>query len=63
MKSRTPWLNVPFGAIALGPVGNVQGGYRFLNLTTWKPIDRKAWTALPMPEYAVEMVNARADTG
>ncbi len=33
------------GAIALGPVGNVQGGYRFLNLTTWKPIDRKAWTA------------------
>ncbi len=26
------------GALALGPMDNIQGGYRFLNLATWKPI-------------------------
>ena len=36
------------GAITLGPTGNLQGGYKFLNLRTGKKITRRNWTHLPM---------------
>ena len=32
------------GAITLGPTGNLQGGYKFLNLRTGKKITRRDWT-------------------
>jgi hypothetical protein len=53
------------GAIALGPAGNLQGGYNFLNLSTWKLVRRRSWKDLPMPTEVINMMNAKArgDTG
>ncbi len=48
------------GAIALRPTGNVQGGYYFLSLTTGKRLSRFAWTALPMPDDAINRVHVLA---
>ena len=45
------------GAIALGPTGNLQGGYKFLNLRTGKRITRRNWTHLPIPIEVIERVN------
>ena len=45
------------GAITLGPTGNLQGGYKFLNLRTGKKITRRNWTHLPMPIEVIERVN------
>eukprot|EP00957_Ditylum_brightwellii_P047570 3613216-Ditylum_brightwellii.AAC.2 len=42
------------GAICLGPIGNLQGGYRFLNLTTGRCIKRKQHTFLPMPADIIQ---------
>ena len=42
------------GAITLGPKGNLQGGYKFLNLQTGKKIKRRNWTHLPMPIEVIE---------
>ena len=51
------------GALALGPVGNVQGGYRFLNLATWKPITRRNWTVLPvLPQHVIDLVNIKSES-
>lgn len=54
MKSRT------VGCLSLGPTGNVQGGYKFLSLTSWKVITRKSWTPMPMPAEVIGVVNAHA---
>ena len=43
LKERT------LAAISLGPVGNLQGSYKFLSLTTGKVVKRRDWTHLPMP--------------
>ena len=45
------------GAITLGPTGNLQGGYKFLNLRTGKKITRRNWTHLPIPLEVIERVN------
>jgi hypothetical protein len=45
------------GAICLGPTGNMQGSYKFLNLRTGKRITRRRWTLLPMPQEVIERVN------
>lgn len=45
------------GAICLGPTGNIQGSYRFLNLQTGKTINRRSWTHLPMPQEVIDRVN------
>ena len=45
------------GAITLGPTGNLQGGYKFLNLWTGKKITRRNWTHLPMTIEVIERVN------
>jgi hypothetical protein len=50
------------GALALGPMGNIQGGYRFLNLATWKPITRRKWTALPVPQHVIDHVNLKSES-
>jgi hypothetical protein len=54
MQSRTT------GAIALGPYGNEQGGYKFLSLTTGRVIVRRSWTSLPVPAEVVNSVAALA---
>eukprot|EP00957_Ditylum_brightwellii_P011842 892593-Ditylum_brightwellii.AAC.1 len=38
------------GAISLGPVGNVQGSYKFMNLRTGKLIHRNHFDELPVTE-------------
>ena len=45
------------GAITLGPTGNLQWGYKFLNLWTGKKITRQNWTHLPMPSKVIERIN------
>jgi hypothetical protein len=37
------------GIIAPGPLGNMQGRYYFMSLTSSKRIIRNKWTVLPMP--------------
>ena len=48
------------GAICLGPTGNEQGTYTFLNLATGCRIYRTKWTELPTPQYAIDCVHALA---
>ena len=38
------------GAICLGSSGNLQGGYKFMNLQTGKKLTHLRWTALPIPQ-------------
>ena len=45
------------GAICLGPTGNMQGSYKFLNLRTGRRITRRKWTHLPMPQDVIDRVN------
>lgn len=54
MKERT------IDAIALGPAGNAQGSYLFLNIRTWNVVRRRSWTALPMPSTVIDILNNRA---
>jgi hypothetical protein len=51
------------GAICLGPTGNIQGSFYFLNLRSGKRITRRRWTLLPMPQEVIDRVNqlGRAD--
>ena len=45
------------GAICLGPKGNLQGSYKFLNLRTSKMISHHDFTPLPMPQEVIDHVN------
>ena len=45
------------GAICLGPSGNLQGGYKIMNLRTGKKLTHRRWTALPMPQEVIDCVN------
>ena len=45
------------GAITLGPTGNLQGGYKFLNFWRGKKITRRNWIHLPMPIEVIKRVN------
>ena len=45
------------GAIIVGPTGNLQGGYKILNLQTGKKITRRKWNHLPMPTEVIERMN------
>ena len=44
-------------AICLGPKGNLQGSYKFLNLQTSKMIMHHGFTPLPMPQEVIDHVN------
>ena len=48
---------ITIGEINLGPTGNLQGGYKFLNLRMGKKITRRNWTHLPMPIEVIKRVN------
>lgn len=54
MKART------FPAICMGPVGNLQGSYYFMNLNTWQVVKRRQWVKLPLPNEIINKINARA---
>jgi len=56
MKPRTN------GALALGPVGNAQGSYKFLMLSTWKVVQRRTWTSLPISQEVIKYINNKIDT-
>jgi hypothetical protein len=43
--------------ICLGPTGNIQGSYKFLNLRTARIITCRCWTPLPMPQKVIDPVN------
>ena len=45
------------GAIALGPSGNLQGGFKFMALNTGKKITRYSWDVIPMPDTVIARVN------
>lgn len=45
------------GAIALGPSGNIQGGYKFMALDSGKKIVRRSWDVIPMPDVVIKRVN------
>ena len=48
------------GAIATRPTGNSQGGYYFIRLDTGRRINRRSWTALPMPDAVRDQVHRLA---
>ena len=51
------------GAISTKPTGNAQGGHWFYSLTTGRMLDRKHWTALPMPTEVITRMNVLAKNG
>jgi len=52
------------GAIALMPLGNAEGSYRFLHLKTRSVVTRDHWTSLPMPDFVIDLLNnLGADAG
>jgi len=48
-------------AICLGPVGNLQNSYYFLNINTWKVIRRRSFTRLPMPSTVIDRINRQCE--
>jgi hypothetical protein len=44
-------------AICLGPTGNIQGTYSFLNLSTGLVIKRRRFVELPAPDSVLQRVN------
>jgi hypothetical protein len=54
---RNSQLPRPQGAICLGPSGNIQGGFRFLNLTSGQKITRRSWDNIPIPQTVIDRVN------
>ena len=48
------------GALSLGPSGNSQGTYKFLNLLTFRVIHRRSWTELPITRDIIELINSYA---
>ena len=47
-------------AIALEPVGNFQGGYKFMSVNTGQVLTRYKWTEVLVPEQIIRRVEARA---
>jgi hypothetical protein len=60
--SPTNSVNAPrtIDAIALRPIGNLQGGYYFLCLTSWRVIARRRWTPLPIPDHVIDLLRTKA---
>ncbi len=49
------------GAVNLDPMGNLQGGHRFLNLTTGSIIVCINWTELPIPTEVIMKLEELSD--
>ena len=48
------------GAIALRPVGNGQGSFYFMSITTGRVLNRQHATALPMPDEVIDKIHRMA---
>ena len=48
------------GALALRPVGNIQGSWYFLSLSTGRLLKRTKATVLPMPDHVIDHVHRMA---
>ena len=46
------------GDILLGPIENLQGGFKFMALNTGKKIVRRSWDVIPMTDTVITRVNA-----
>jgi hypothetical protein len=46
------------GAISLGPSGNLQGGFKFMDLNSGNKIVHRSWDIIPMPDLVIDRVNA-----
>jgi hypothetical protein len=46
------------GAISLGPIGNLQGGFKFMALISGKNFFHRSWNVIPMPDLVIDRVNA-----
>jgi hypothetical protein len=51
MKART------VGGICIGPIGNEQGGYKFMSLESGSKFTGFKWTELPIPPEVIKWVN------
>eukprot|EP00957_Ditylum_brightwellii_P095192 7249793-Ditylum_brightwellii.AAC.2 len=63
-KENTPTNNLKdrsLAAICLGPLFNLQGGYKFLNLKTGKKMHRRHFDELPMPNWVIARVKELAE--
>ena len=47
MKSRTR------PCVALGPTGNLQGTYKFMDINTGMKLKKRSWTCIPMPDLVI----------
>ena len=47
--------------IALGPTGNLQGTYEFLDTDTWSVLKKRVWTRMVMPDSIISKVEKRAE--
>ena len=47
-------------AICMGPMGNLQGSYKFLLLATGKNVTRRRFTEMPITEAVIRQVDAMA---
>ena len=45
------------GAINLGPIGNLQGGYKCTSLSSGKKIIRRSWDTIPISDEVITQVN------
>jgi hypothetical protein len=45
------------GTISLGPSGNIQGGFKFMDLNSGKKIVRRSWDVIPMPNVVINRVS------
>ena len=50
----------PVGALALCPIGNAQGSYYFMSLSTGRVLNRLRGTPLPMPDNLIDRVHRMA---
>ena len=48
------------GAVALRPVGNGQGSFYFMSITTGRVLNRQHATALPMPDEVIDKIHRMA---
>jgi hypothetical protein len=54
MEPRTKW------AIYMGPMGNLQGSYKFLSLVTGKKVMRRKFTEMLVTEAVIKQVGQKA---
>jgi hypothetical protein len=45
------------GAIYIGPIGNLQGSFKFMAFNSGKKIVRRSWNVIPMPDIVINRVN------